>query len=75
MVTDVRLIVELAWETGREYERARLVELAEELSLLNLMPPPVTAEERVQERLRLFERCAAEGHARRGTKPWVGVSP
>lgn len=29
--------------------------------------------QRVAERLALFERCAADGHARYGTRPWDGL--
>jgi hypothetical protein len=31
-----------------------------------------THERRVRERLATFERCAVEGHARRGTREWTG---
>lgn len=63
-------VIALAWQSGYDYALTRMAEAAEELTSLGLLPPPVTAEERVQERLQLFERCAADFHATNGTKPF-----
>lgn len=60
----------LMHEVGREYERARLTELAEEIALLDLMPPPASAEQRYAERMAVFAACAAEV-----TQRQAGVAP
>lgn len=53
-----KTIIELAWQAGRDYERDRLAELVDDAG--PLAPPTRTYEERVAERVALFERCAAE---------------
>lgn len=64
-----------AWNDGYAAALRDLAGATVELSDAWRVVGRKTHEQRVAERLRTFERCAEEGHARRGTEPWAGVAP
>ena len=69
---DLRLAVELAWQAGRDYEPPGLAEALDDARHATPDPPRKSYEERVAERVALFEQCAerirAELSAARGEK-------
>lgn len=56
----------LAHQTGRDYERARLAEVADDLATTTLRPPDIPYEQRVTDRLGLMLRSAAPHEYRGG---------
>lgn len=65
----------LSWQLGAAYRPAGLAEAVDDALAASITPPAKSHEERVQERLRLFERCAERFHALHGTHPWAGANP
>ncbi len=57
---DLRLAVELAWQAGRDYDPPGLAEALDDARHTTPDPPRKSHEERVAERVRLFEQCADE---------------
>ena len=58
-MTLLRLAIELAWQSGRDYIPDGLDDALDDARHASITPPHRTHEDRVQERIKLFERCAA----------------
>lgn len=70
-----RYIAVESWEAGYRHGVDVIADVLDDHRYAVFPLPRYTREERIQQRLKLFERCAEEFHAQHGTKPWAGVAP
>jgi hypothetical protein len=66
----------LAWQLGHDYALASdpVADALDDARHASIATPRLSYEERVAQRIAVFEACAERFHEKHGTRPWVGVS-
>ena len=70
---DLQHAIELAWQTGRDYQQTLIDEAADDAHHASTGPPTLTHEQRVQNRMADMLRSTPPHEYRGGPVPWEGA--